>query len=78
MDMSDLITGCVKAEELQPGTNYAARITTVDSRQFDDGTKGVIFLDHGCLRPTTNRARCSAGLGLEAQLVVGDVVASAT
>ena len=83
MDMSDLITGCVKAEELQPGTNYAARITTVDSRQFDDGTKGVIFLDvfngRGLVLNQTNLKTLMAGFGRKSENWVGrDVVVKRT
>ena len=43
--MSDFLKGCVKAEELEPGFSVTARITAVDLREFEDGTKGVLFLD---------------------------------
>ena len=49
MLMSDFVTGCVKAEELEAGFCETARIMAVDFRQFEEGTKGVVFLDifHG-------------------------------
>jgi hypothetical protein len=49
MLMSDFVTGCVKAEELESGFRETARVMAIDSRQFEEGPKGVVFLDifHG-------------------------------
>jgi hypothetical protein len=49
MLMSDCVTGCVKAEELEAGFHEIARIMAIDSRQFEEGKKCLLFLDifHG-------------------------------
>jgi hypothetical protein len=45
MLMTDFLKGCVNAEELEPGSCTTARIMAVDSREFEEGKKGVLFLD---------------------------------
>ena len=65
MLMSDCVTGCVKAEELEAGFHEIARIMAIDSRQFEEGSKGIVFLDifHGralVLNQTNLRALITA------------------
>src|SRR4029077_6541391 len=67
MMMSDFLKGCLKAEELEPGSSAKARITAVDSREFEDGTKGVLFLDvygeRGLVLNQTNLKTLMAAFG---------------
>ena len=49
MLMSEFVTGYVKAEELKAGSSMTALIVAVASHEFEEGKKGVAFLDifHG-------------------------------
>jgi hypothetical protein len=78
MDMSDLLKGCVKAEELEPGSSVAARITAVDSRDFEEGTKGALFLDafngRALILNQTNLKTLMAAFGRNSENWVGQDV----
>ena len=78
MNMSELLKGCVKAEELEPGFSVTARITAVDSREFEDGTKGVLFLvifkDRGLVLNQTNLKTLMAAFGCNSENWVGQEV----
>jgi hypothetical protein len=83
MLMSDFLKGCVKAEELEPGTSVMARITAVDSREFEQGTKGVLFLEvfngRGLVLNQTNLKTLMAAFGRNSENWVGqDVVVNRT
>jgi hypothetical protein len=78
MDLSKLLTGCVKAEELEPGSSDTAHITAFDSREFEDGTKGVLFLDvfngRGLVLNQTNLKTLMAAFGRNSENWVGQNV----
>jgi hypothetical protein len=83
MDTSNLLTGCVKAEELESGFCVTARITAVESREFEEGTKGVLFLDvfnrRGFVLNQTNLKALMAAFGRKSENWVGqDVVVNRT
>ncbi len=83
MMMSDFLKGCLKAEELEPGSSVTAHITAVDSREFEDGTKGVLFLDvygeRGLVLNQTNLKTLMAAFGRNSESWVGqDVVVNRT
>ena len=83
MMMSDFLKGCLKAEELEPGSSATARITSVDSREFEEGTKGVLFLDvygeRGLVLNQTNLKTLMAAFGRKSENWVGqDVVVNRT
>ena len=83
MDVSKLLTGCVKAEELEPGYSDTAHITSFDSREFEDGTKGVLFLDvfngRGLVLNQSNLKTLMTAFGRKSENWVGqDVVVNRT
>jgi hypothetical protein len=83
MNMSEFLKGCIKAEELEPGSSATARITSVDSREFEEGTKGVLFLDvygeRGLVLNQTNLKTLMAAFGRKSENWVGqDVVVNRT
>src|ERR1700722_3581645 len=83
MDVSKLLTGCVKAEELEPGYSDSAHITSFDSREFEDGTKGVLFLDvfngRGLVLNQSNLKTLMTAFGRKSENWVGqDVVVNRT
>jgi hypothetical protein len=78
MLMSDFLKGCVKAEELEPGSRETAHIVAVDSRKFEEGTKGVLFLDifndRGLVLNQTNLKALMAAFGPNSENWVGQGV----
>jgi hypothetical protein len=78
MLMSDFLKGCVKAEELEPGSSATARIIAVDSREFEEGKKGVLFLDifsdRGLVLNQTNLKALMAAFGANSENWVGQEV----
>jgi hypothetical protein len=78
MLMPDFLKGCVKAEELEPGSSATAHIVAVDSREFEEGTKGVLFLDifngRGLVLNQTNLKALMAGFGPNSENWVGQGV----
>jgi hypothetical protein len=83
MLMTDFLKGCVKAEELEPGSCMAARITAVDSREFEEGKKGVLFLDvfndRGLVLNQTNLKTLMDAFGRNSENWLGqDVVVNRT
>jgi hypothetical protein len=83
VDMSDFLKGCIKAEELEPGSSVTARITAVDSREFEEGTKPVLFLHvfngRGLVLNQTNLKTLMAAFGRDSENWVGqDVLVNRT
>jgi hypothetical protein len=83
MDMSEFLKGYVKAEELEPGFSVTARITAVDSREFEDGMKSTLFLDvfngRGVVLNQTNLKTLMAAFGRKSENWGGqDVVVNRT
>jgi hypothetical protein len=76
--MSEFVTGCVKAEELEAGFRETARVMAIDSRQFEEGRKGVVFLDifHGraLVLNQTNLRTLIAAFGPSSENWVGQEV----
>jgi hypothetical protein len=78
MNMSEFSTGFVKADELPIGFRQSAQIMAVTSHDFEEGRKGVVFLDRfhgrGAVLNQTNLRTLISAFGPNSDNWVGKTV----